>query len=133
MIGFLISASNATLSAFNGKKRFEHASDPEFKSFIGLTAVGILCVTLLLTEDGFSFGSAIRNASFNVVTLATSGGYGNALGTEKQEISLLGRDQRNYAYFSSSFLVAAQGLLLVELKSCVYVSDLLTHIGYCDL
>lgn len=82
MIGFLISASNYTLHARSmEKKRFEYASDPEFKSFIGLTAVGILCVTLLLTEDGFSFGSAIRNASFNVVTLATSGGYGNALGT----------------------------------------------------
>ena len=81
MFGFLISAINYTLHARSlEKKRLDHASDPEFKSFVGVVATGILFITLLLIKDGFSVGTALRNASFNVVTLATSGGYGNALG-----------------------------------------------------
>ena len=81
MLGFLLAAINFTLHARSiEKKRFNYASDSEFKSFMGLIAVGVLIITLLLNLEGFSFGTALRNASFNVVTLATSGGYGNALG-----------------------------------------------------
>ena len=82
MVGFLIAATNFTLHArLIEKKRFDYVSDPEFKSFIGIIVLGVLIIALLLNGDGFSFGSSLRNASFNVVTLATSGGYGNALGS----------------------------------------------------
>ena len=82
MVGFLIAATNFTLHArLIEKKRFDYVSDPEFKSFIGIIVLGVLIIALLLNGEGFSFGSSLRNASFNVVTLATSGGYGNALGS----------------------------------------------------
>ena len=82
MFGFLIAASNFTLHArLIEKKQFGYASDSEFKSFMGVIAVGVLIIALLLNQEGLSFGTALRNASFNVITLATSGGYGNALGS----------------------------------------------------
>ena len=82
MLGFLIAATNFTLHArLIEKRRFDYPSDSEVKSFIGVIALGVLIITLLLNQSGFSFGAALRNASFNVVTLATSGGYGNALGS----------------------------------------------------
>jgi len=80
MFGFLIAATNFTLHArLIEKRRFDYASDSEFRSFMGVIAVGVLIITVLLNQSGFSFGTALRNASFNVVTLATSGGYGNAM------------------------------------------------------
>ncbi len=82
MAGFLIAATNFTLHArLIERKRFDYASDSEFKSFIGVIFLGVLVITLLLNGEGFSFGSSLRNASFNVITLATSGGFGNALGS----------------------------------------------------
>jgi trk system potassium uptake protein TrkH len=44
-------------------------------------AIGTLFVTGILLFDGYGFGSAIRNAAFNVATLGTSTGFGNATGT----------------------------------------------------
>jgi trk system potassium uptake protein TrkH len=43
---------------------------------IGATAV----VSVLLATDGAGIGASVRNALFNVVTLATSTGFGNATG-----------------------------------------------------
>jgi len=82
MLGLLIAATNFTLHArLIEKRRFDYPSDSEFKSFMGVIALGVLIITVFLNQSGFSFGAALRNASFNVVTLATSGGYGNALGS----------------------------------------------------
>ena len=82
MVGLLLGATNFTLHARSlEKRRLDYGKDSEFKSFITLVMTGIILVTLLLNLDGVSFSSAVRSASFNVITLGSSGGFGNATGS----------------------------------------------------
>ena len=81
MVGLILGATNFTLHARSiEKRRIDYGNDSEFKSFIALVSIGIILVTLILTADGASFSTALRSASFNVVTLGSSGGFGNTLG-----------------------------------------------------
>ena len=82
MAGLLLGATNFTLHARSiEKRRLDYGTDSEFKSFFMLLTSGITLVTLLLALDGTSFSSALRVASFNVITLGSSGGFGNATGS----------------------------------------------------
>lgn len=82
MAGLLLGATNFTLHARSiEKRRLDYGNDSEFKSFIMLLMSGVILVTLLLTLDGRSFLNALRVASFNVITLGSSGGFGNAAGS----------------------------------------------------
>ena len=59
-------------------RKFRHHRDPEFRGYLAMIGVGILLVTLLLVDDGMGLGRSVRTALFNVVTLGTSSGFGNA-------------------------------------------------------
>ena len=79
--GLLIGAANFTLHARSiEKKRILHFSNPEFRGYFLLAFSGVIIVASLLLLDGFNLGTALRSASFNVVTLISSGGFGNARG-----------------------------------------------------
>jgi trk system potassium uptake protein TrkH len=81
MVGLMLGATNFTLHARSiEKRRIDYGNDSEFKSFITLVVSGVILVTLILTADGASFSTALRSASFNVITLGSSGGFGNTLG-----------------------------------------------------
>ena len=73
-------ASFALHSHFIRTRRFRHHRDAEFRGYLALVGAGTLLVTLLLVDDGMGLGRALRSALFNVVTLGTSSGFGNATG-----------------------------------------------------
>ena len=59
-------------------RRFEHLGDPEFRWYLGLLSGWTVAVAALLAFDGMGWLRALRMSAFNVVTLGTSGGFGNA-------------------------------------------------------
>ncbi len=82
MIGLFLGATNFTLHArFLDRRSSAYRGDSEFKSFIMLLMAGIFLITVLLAIEGEAISSALRAASFNVITLGSSGGFGNAVGS----------------------------------------------------
>lgn len=82
MIGLIIGGANFTLHSRSlAARRPLHHRDPEFRGYIWLLTGATLVVTILLLDDGMGFTRALRSAAFNVVTLGTSGGFGNATGS----------------------------------------------------
>ncbi len=81
IIGMIIGGSSFTLiyNAVKGRPGL-YARNSEFRLYIGGMALGIVVVTAILAIDGDGFGEAFRMAAFNVVTLGTSTGFGNANG-----------------------------------------------------
>jgi trk system potassium uptake protein TrkH len=79
VVGMIYGGASFTLhyNALRGRPGV-YARSSEFRMYLGLILAGTAVVTLLLFNDGFGFGSAVRSALFNVVTLATSCGFGNA-------------------------------------------------------
>ncbi len=73
-------ASFALHAASLARRRPTHFAHPEFRAYITVLGGGIVAVTALLVHDGLSLGRAIRAATFNVVTLGTSSGFGNTTG-----------------------------------------------------
>ncbi len=60
-----------------------YVRDPEFRGYIlMLVLVASAVVGLIWIDGGFGFGTALRAGVFNVVSLGTSTGFGNATGTE---------------------------------------------------
>ena len=81
MIGLILGAANFTLHSRSlASRKPVHHRDPEFRSYIWLLTGATLVVTILLVDDGMGLARALRSAAFNVVTLGTSGGFGNATG-----------------------------------------------------
>lgn len=81
MIGLLMGGANFTLHSRSiSSRRPVHMKDAEFRSYIWLLTGATLVVTVLLMDDGMGMTRALRSAAFNVVTLGTSGGFGNATG-----------------------------------------------------
>ena len=81
IVAMILGGANFTLhSGMLRRRRIGHHRDPEFRGYLAMIAAGVLLVTLLLVDDGMGVGRAIRSAVFNVVTLGTSSGFGNATG-----------------------------------------------------
>jgi trk system potassium uptake protein TrkH len=78
-IGMLIGAMNFTLHwlALRGRPS-AYWRNGEWRMFIGLTALAVVVVTAINTDELASVGESLRDSSFNVVSLATSTGFGNA-------------------------------------------------------
>jgi trk system potassium uptake protein TrkH len=83
VIGMIIGGASFTLhyQAVRGRLG-AYLANSEFRLYIVGIAAATLLVSLLLVGDGNSAGASVRNALFNVVTLATSCGFGNAQGPE---------------------------------------------------
>ena len=84
MIAMIFGGSNWALHwIFLTKNRRIYAEDHEFRSYIAIVALAIVVVTAILTfgDEVGGFWTALRVGSFNVVSLATSTGFGNAQGS----------------------------------------------------
>ncbi|MEZ5238229.1 MAG: potassium transporter TrkG [Microthrixaceae bacterium] len=81
IVGMVIGAASFTLlySALRGHP-LDYLRNSEFRAYLGAIALGVVVVAVLLARAGDAPGEALRMAAFNVVTLATSTGYGNATG-----------------------------------------------------
>lgn len=83
MAAMLLGGTNFALHARAGRGDVGcYRRDPEFRSFLLLLTAGIVAVTTVLWLDSaFAFWPALRAAAFNVVSLGTSTGFGNATGS----------------------------------------------------
>lgn len=82
-VGMLIGGANFTLHwLFVSRDRGIYRKDPEFRSYIAIAVVATAIVTsmLMVNDSVGGFGPSLRAASFNVVSMATSTGFGNAQG-----------------------------------------------------
>ena len=68
---------------FLTKRRSVHKEDQEFRTYLALFVIATAAITAMLSlgEEIDSFGTALRVASFNVASLISSTGYGNAQGS----------------------------------------------------
>ena len=81
IVAMILGATNFTLHSRSwNRKRISHFADHEFRGFLAVLAICTLAVSTLLALDGMAPGRALRNGLFNVVTLGTSSGFGNATG-----------------------------------------------------
>ncbi len=62
------------------KWEFPHRYQPEFRFYVGLLGIFVLILTALLCRDGLAPLRSLRMAVFNVVTIGTTGGFGNTTG-----------------------------------------------------
>jgi trk system potassium uptake protein TrkH len=78
-VGMMLGAMNFTLHwlALRGHPSV-YWRNGEWRLFIGLTATAIALVTIINSEGLTDTAHSLRNASFTVVSLATSTGFGNA-------------------------------------------------------
>ena len=81
----MIGGSNFALHwLFLARDRAIYAKDHEFRAFIAMIVAATVAVTAMLMiggEVGGELGPSIRTAVFNVVSLGTSTGFGNATGS----------------------------------------------------
>ncbi|MCB1027255.1 MAG: TrkH family potassium uptake protein [Microthrixaceae bacterium] len=79
IVGMIYGGASFTLhyNALRGRVGV-YARNSEFRAYLAAIALGIAAVTAILVHDGFRPAGALRAAAFNVVTLATSCGFGNA-------------------------------------------------------
>lgn len=84
-IAMLFGGSNWALHwLFLTKSRKVYAQDHEFRAYIAIYVIATVAITAMLTtgnELEGGFGTSLRAASFNVASLASSTGFGNAQGT----------------------------------------------------
>ena len=81
MAVMIFGAASFTLHYRSFRKRhFVHLENPEFRWYLGLLGGWTVAVAALLAKDGMPWARALRMSAFNVVTLGTSGGFGNATG-----------------------------------------------------
>lgn len=81
IIGMVVGGTNFALHwrALRGDAPYRH--DPEFRGYVAvLFGAAVIVVGLLWLDGGFSLGQSLRAGVFNVVSLGTSTGYGNATG-----------------------------------------------------
>lgn len=82
-IAMLFGGTNWALHyLFLTKRRTVHKEDTEFRAYIAMYVVATAAITIILTAGGEvdGFGTALRTASFNVASMASSTGFGNAQG-----------------------------------------------------
>ncbi|MDG2161775.1 MAG: TrkH family potassium uptake protein [Acidimicrobiales bacterium] len=81
VVAMVLGAANFTLHWRSlASRRIVHFRDHEFRGYLTILGVGTLLVAGMLAIDGMGVGRALRMAVFNVVTLGTSSGFGNATG-----------------------------------------------------
>ena len=81
MVALIVAAASFTLHSRSwNRKRITHFGDHEFRGFLSVLAICTLVVSTLLALDGMAPARALRTGLFNVVTLGTSAGFGNATG-----------------------------------------------------
>lgn len=106
MVGLFLAGANFALHwrAVRGDLRAYHRS-PDFRAYFWMIAGAILALALLNTLDDFaSFGVALGDASFNAVTVASSGGFGNIT---------VDSDLGNFALWGSGAQLLILGLMVV--------------------
>lgn len=81
IIGMVIGGSSFTLlyNAVRGRPG-GYLRSSEFRMYIAAMVVGTVAVTAILAAAGSGVAEALRMAAFNVATLGTSTGFGNAAG-----------------------------------------------------
>ncbi|MEZ5244227.1 MAG: TrkH family potassium uptake protein [Acidimicrobiales bacterium] len=82
MAGLLFGGTNFALHwrVARGDRR-AYVRDPEFRGYAVMVTVVVGLVALALwLDDGLAFATSLRFGAFNVISLATSTGYGNATG-----------------------------------------------------
>jgi trk system potassium uptake protein TrkH len=81
IVGMVIGGASFTLlyAAMRGRP-LDYLRNSEFRTYVAALCVGIAGVSVLLSVSGQGVGESIRMAAFNVVTLGTSTGFGNATG-----------------------------------------------------
>ncbi len=82
-IAMLFGGTNWALHyLFLTKRRTVHREDPEFRAYIAMYVIATVAITAILTigDEVGGFGPALRTASFNVASMASSTGFGNAQG-----------------------------------------------------
>lgn len=79
MGGMLVGAASFTLHwrALNGDPGAYRRSAP-FRFYVGTVVVASVVVTAINVADGTSFGQALRDSSFNVVSVVSTTGFGTA-------------------------------------------------------
>ena len=81
VVAMVLGAANFTLHGRSiSLRRIVHFSDHEFRGYLAILGIGTVLVTGMLASDGMGVARALRMALFNVVTLGTSSGFGNATG-----------------------------------------------------
>lgn len=83
MVAMLIAGSNFALHwLFLSKDRAVYVKDHEFRAFIGMIFAATVIVTLMLSfgDQVDGFWNALRVGAFNVISLGSSTGFGNAQG-----------------------------------------------------
>jgi trk system potassium uptake protein TrkH len=81
VVAMVLGAANFTLHWRSlASRRIVHFRDHEFRGYLTILGVGTLLVAGMLAIDGMGVGRALRMGVFNVVTLGTSSGFGNATG-----------------------------------------------------
>ena len=83
-IAMLFGGTNWALHyLFFTKRRTVHSEDHEFRAYIGLFVIATAAITAMLRfgNEVESTGTALRAASFNVASLISSTGFGNAQGS----------------------------------------------------
>jgi trk system potassium uptake protein TrkH len=79
IIGMIIGGASFTLHWQAIRGRFSgYLRNSELRLYLGGIVVGSAVVVTLLVRDGATFGRAMRDGVFNVVTIASSTGFGNA-------------------------------------------------------
>ena len=85
-VAMLFGGSNWALHwLFLTKSRKVYAQDHEFRAYLAIYIVCTVAITAILTagnEIEGGFGPALRSASFNVASMASSTGFGNAQGAQ---------------------------------------------------
>jgi len=82
-VAMLFGGSNWALHwLFLTKSRRVYAQDHEFRAYIAMYVVATVAITAILTagNEVGDFGTSLRVASFNVASMASSTGFGNAQG-----------------------------------------------------
>lgn len=81
IVGMVIGGASFTLlyAALKGRP-LDYLRNAEFRGYAAGLVVGTGVVTGFLLASGGAFGESVRMAAFNVVTLGTSTGFGNATG-----------------------------------------------------
>ena len=83
MAGMLYGGANFALHWRAARGEFRaYPRDPEFRAYLWMIAIAMtLVVGILILDSPYSVGTALRTGAFNVISLGTSTGFGNATGT----------------------------------------------------
>jgi len=83
MAGMLYGGANFALHWRAARGEFRaYPRDAEFRAYLGMLFFATaIVVTVLILDSPYSVGTSLRTAAFNVISLGTSTGFGNATGS----------------------------------------------------